>query len=65
LARKTGASKQTVNAWLNRDTIQGYEYLMALRDKYGVTDEWILGKSGTMFTSAQLIEDEELMLVVL
>lgn len=49
LAVEAEVSKQAVNAWFNKGSVPGQEALIALREKHGINDQWVLGKSDQMF----------------
>lgn len=48
LGNEAGASKQAVNKWLNHNSEPGWEFLNRLKQKYGISDLYILKGEGPM-----------------
>lgn len=51
LCEEAGATKQTVNKWINHNSTPSHKYLIRLRVRHKISDEWILsGKEPMILT---------------
>lgn len=62
LARKLGLAISTVHRWFNEGRMPTYETIQKLADMFGVSVEWLMGKTdmveeGEVFDPSTMLED--------
>lgn len=56
LGKLVGATKATVGKWKNQNAVPSHRYLVRLREKRGIDDEWVLYGRGEMMV--KVVEDD-------
>lgn len=62
LARKLGIAISTVHRWFNEDRTPSYDTIQKLADMFGVSVDWLMGKTdtieeGEVFDPGTMLED--------